>query len=331
MANLKPHIAVIGAGKLGSRHLQGLTSMNREIDITVIEPDSGAMEVAKNRYNEMPVNPLVRSVRYFKSLDENEFDIDVCIVATNADVRRNVVETLLNRVEVNYLILEKVAFQSVQDFEYMIQFLHGKKTKAWVNCPRRMVPVFRDLREKTVIHHKERVKISVAGSLWGLASNTIHMLDLLAFITGRKKMTVDVSGLDNEVYMSKRPGFIELGGRLTAQTEGGDILEVVDDREATLPLLMHIETDEEIVDINQTENSCGITFRRARKEPIEMPFHIPVQSALTGKQTDQILEKGTSDLTSLEESFLFHKPMLDAFNAHLSSIRKRKISVCPIT
>ena len=174
MINPIPHIAVIGAGKIGSRHLQGLTSIKRQIDLTVVEQDSSAMELAKSRYDEMPVNPLVRSVRYVKSLDENELDIDVCIVATNADVRRDVIEALLNRVEVDYFILEKVVFQSVRDFEFVIRLLERKNTKAWVNCPRRMVPVFRDLREKAISRSHGPIMMRVTGSLWGLASNTIR-------------------------------------------------------------------------------------------------------------------------------------------------------------
>ena len=171
----------------------------------------------------------------------------------------------------------------------------------------------------------------VTGSLWGLASNTIHMLDLLAFVTGRKNITVDASGLDKEIYISKRPGYIELGGRLTAQTEAGDVLELVDNREAAFPLLMHIETDEEIFDINQTDSLCKLTPRHGPNEPSEWHFNIPAQSALTGLQVEQILEEGVSSLTSLEESFLLHRPMLDAFNEHLSSLGNRKITVCPIT
>lgn len=315
---------------LGSRHLQGLTRTNQEVDITVIEPNSAAMEVTKKRYNEMPANPLVRSISFLKALDDIDLDIDISIIATNADVRRNVVVSLLSRVNVRYLILEKVVFQSIHDFEFINQFLRERNVKAWVNCPRRIVPIFRELRQKTI--HKEDTAISVTGSKWGLASNTIHMLDLLAFITGRKKISIDASGLDKKIYESKRPGFIELGGRLVAHTEGGDVLDILDDREANLPLLIHIETDEQIIEINQTENSCRIFHRNvAQKETIDMPFHIPAQSELTSKLAEQILEKGISDLTSLEESYLVHKPMLDAFNAHISSVLGKQITVCPIT
>ena len=34
------HIVIIGAGQLGSRHLQGLSRVDRAIRISVIDPDS---------------------------------------------------------------------------------------------------------------------------------------------------------------------------------------------------------------------------------------------------------------------------------------------------
>lgn len=329
MAKSKSHIAIIGAGQLGSRHLQGLVKINQELDITVIEPNSDALDVAKKRYNEMPLNPRVHSISYFESINDIDFDIDASIIATNANIRRNVIESLLNRVSVKYLILEKVAFQSNQDFEFVIQLLGKKNVKAWVNCPRRMVPFFHELREKII--HKEKITISVKGSNWGLASNTIHMLDLLAFLTGQKEITINAADLVRKIYQSKRQGFIELRGRLIARTVRGDILDILDDREAEIPLLMCVETDEQKIEIHSLEGLCRISQKNSEKQSAEQSFHMPLQSELTPKLTEQILETGTSDLTSLEESFLLHKPMLNAFNTHLSSVHGRPFIVCPIT
>ena len=91
MSGSSKKIAIIGAGQLGSRHLQGLTKINQAIDITVIEPNPDALNLAKNRYEEMPVNPLVRSVSYVSSLKSISQDLDLAIIATNANVRRKVI------------------------------------------------------------------------------------------------------------------------------------------------------------------------------------------------------------------------------------------------
>lgn len=329
MINSKYQITVIGAGSFGSRHLQGLTKINRDLSITVIDPNPNALDLAKQRYKEMPHNSHVRSIDYLESINNIDFDIDVAIIATTADIRRNVIENLLSRLIVKFLILEKVAFQSVQDFSDVFQLIKSRNSKAWVNCPRRMVPLFQDIRDRATQY--ENITMHVTGSNWGLASNTIHMLDLFAFITGRSNLTIDPSKLDKKIYESKRTEFIEFGGRLIAQTEAGDSLELLDDRAANLPLLMSIETGGEKFEIHQSENLCKVFPRINNGESKEMPFHFPMQSELTSIQIEQILKSGTSSLTSIEESFILHKSMLKAFNEHLSNIESSQITICPIT
>ena len=49
MTVLRPHIAIIGAGQIGSRHLQGLTKIKQSINITVIDPNPAALKMAKKR------------------------------------------------------------------------------------------------------------------------------------------------------------------------------------------------------------------------------------------------------------------------------------------
>ena len=329
MSGSRKKIAIIGAGQLGSRHLQGLAKINQAIDITVIEPNPDALDLAKKRYVDIPVNPLVRSVSYKSSLKGLSQDLDLAIIATNADVRRIVIENLLGKTQVKYLILEKVVFQSVCDFEAIIQFLKVKRVKAWVNCVRRIVPFFRNLREKTIT--ADKVQIIAKGSKWGMASNAIHLLDLFAFLTGQTEICIDGTCLDHNIYESQRNGFLEFGGLLLAKTVRGDILELTDERDkGGLSSKLIIKFGGQNIEVNQ---SAGF-FRRYLQHPEDAkkkPYHMPLQSEITAKLAEQILDFGNSDLTTLDESYLLHRPMLDAFNAHLSSILKEPVTVCPIT
>ena len=62
----KPYfrLLIIGAGQLGSRHLQGLSKINNDIEIAVVDPNRDALELAHNRYEEMPSNSHIHSVDY---------------------------------------------------------------------------------------------------------------------------------------------------------------------------------------------------------------------------------------------------------------------------
>ena len=328
MGNTPKRIAIIGAGQLGSRHLQGLTKIKQDIHITVIDPNPSALEIARQRFVEMPENPLIQSVAYLDSLVEFVQPVELAIIATNSDVRRNVIEELVSNSRVKYLILEKVVFQSVADFEAVMPLLKENSIKAWVNCGRRMFPFFRELKKRTV--NAPQISLTVEGSHWGLGCNTIHMLDLLAFLTEQTKFEFDTSSLDLQVYEDKRKGFIELGGELRANSQRGDILTLVDRRNHEKPFKMLIQFDGVEIEMDQMGGRICEYSSGRREKSVSKAFQ-PLQSELTNIQAEEILRTGDSQLTKLEESYLLHKPILDAFNHHLSGINNKQISICPIT
>ena len=328
MGNTPKRIAIIGAGQLGSRHLQGLTKIKQDIHITVIDPNLSALEIARQRFVEMPENPLIQSVAYLDSLVEFVQPVELAIIATNSDVRRNVIEELVSNSRVKYLILEKVVFQSVADFEAVMPLLKENSIKAWVNCSRRMFPFFRELKKRTV--NAPQISLTVEGSHWGLGCNTIHMLDLLAFLTEQTKFEFDTSSLDLQVYEDKRKGFIELGGELRANSQRGDILTLVDRRNHEKPFKMLIQFDGVEIEMDQMGGRICEYSSGRREKSVSKAFQ-PLQSELTNIQAEEILRTGDSQLTKLEESYLLHKPILDAFNHHLSGINNKQISICPIT
>ena len=330
VANSISNVVLIGAGQLGSRHLQGLTRINCKIRLTVIDPSPDALAIAKERYNEMLSNPLIKLVSYQKSNDRFKDDVDLAIIATNADVRREVIETLIYHTRVRFLILEKVAFQSVTDFKEVSALLAEKSIKAWVNCTRRMVFFFQELKKRTILSSK--VILVMEGSNWGLASNAIHMLDLLAFLTDQTMFQIDASNLKPQVYESKRKGFIELGGELRGESQRGDCLTLIDRRDAKMPLQMWICFSGVVIKIDQAKG-LALEYPENRREQVkEQSFHFPQQSELTSIQAQEILQTGNSQLTTIEESYLLHKPMLEAFNRHVHGIQNEQVQgVCPIT
>jgi len=317
----------MGSGELGSRHLQGLSKIDKDVKITVVDPSSDSLELSQKRYKQMPSNSNIHSVRFYKTLPRIGDKVDLAIISTNADVRRKVIESLLDKVQVNYLILEKVVFQSIEDFDEIMQKLSARKIKAWVNCPRRLYPFFRKIRGETLLSNS--IKISVKGGRWGLASNAIHMLDLLIFLSGQTKIDLDITKLDNEIYKSKRDGFIELGGKLKAVTIRGDILELIDSKKQRLPLKLTIEFNGKRLGIDQEQGKISVYINDILKS--EEPSHIPLQSEITAYVVGEILENGNSNLTSLKESYLLHCSMINAFNQHLSTRLNKLVTICPIT
>lgn len=322
-------IAIVGAGQLGSRHLQGLAKIHQAAHIWVIDPNRGVLEIAQQRFLELPENLSIKSVSYLDSLQGVADHIDLAIISTNADVRREVIETLLYGRHVKYMIIEKVAFQSTWDFKAVMGLLEERRVRAWVNCPRRMYPFFKRLKART--RNASRVSLRVEGCDWGLASNAIHMLDLLAFLTDQLTYEIVWENLDNQIYESKRKGFIELGGELWIDSKRGDTLQLIDRRDCEEPLRLSIVFDGVVVELNQKAGMSCEYLDGQRGKAKSSDFKMPLQSELTSIQVDKVLKYGNSELSPLEESYLLHKPLLQVFNRHVSAILNQDTEACPIT
>ena len=103
-------ILIVGAGQIGSRHLQGLAKLEIDTRIYVVDPDENALSIAKARYDEAQMHSNKQALFFYKSLNLVKDTIDVAIIATNAKVRKKIIQTVVACVKVRYFILEKIAF-----------------------------------------------------------------------------------------------------------------------------------------------------------------------------------------------------------------------------
>lgn len=127
-------VLLVGAGGIGSRHLQALAKSEIPLQIQVVARSEKSLTLAKERCLEAN-NTAEKRVEYYTNLNQIASRVGVAIVATNSDVRKDVIESLLNKTEISYLILEKVLFQKLKDYEIVEHILEQKHVKAWVNCP----------------------------------------------------------------------------------------------------------------------------------------------------------------------------------------------------
>src|SRR5690554_3304897 len=97
---------IIGAGQLGSRHLQGMLKYDNQLQsIYIIDPSKDALNISKERAYEIEHN---HQLIFQQDWNDLPATFDVVIIATNSNVREKVITQLLNNYEVKHLILEKV-------------------------------------------------------------------------------------------------------------------------------------------------------------------------------------------------------------------------------
>jgi predicted dehydrogenase len=333
------NIVLVGAGKLGSRHLQALAKLNILASIYVIDLNSEALEVAKGRYQEIPDNPNIKEIHFLNSIKAiGSLYIDVAIIATTSEFRRQVIEELIEFSEVRHLILEKILFQKLEDYQFVEELLLKKGIKTWVNFPRRKWSVYQELKESL----KDSIisEICVTGQNWSLATSSLHFIDLVAFLTGNKKYSILNLDFNNELYPayssvtgSRESKYLEFYGSMKGKFNDSTYFNFTCLKKSNSPFLINIVTDKNIIQIYEEMGIIYISGIGVEKkwDIVSKSFTLPYQSELTNKIVEELIFDGETILTEYKEAAELHLPLLNSFLQFIGSVKNEKIVSCPIT
>lgn len=321
--------AVIGAGQIGSRHLQALAKLDVDCKISVIDPSDASLETAEQRYRQLPVNPRVESIHFCNSIEQLPLQLDYVVLATSANVRLSVMQALLARCRVSALVLEKVLYTRIGDYAEATALLQSKSVKTWVNCTRRTYPSYIELRQ---LFAGERIRhFEVSGGEWGLGCNAIHFIDLLAFLSGDDHLSaVDVHGLDAGFIDSKRSSFLEFTGTCSGRMAKGAEFSLKALRGSTMKRLIEVRSDQSTAIIDEQAGSL-LLWRETTGVWENRVFHSPFTSDAMTSIAASVLETGKTDLPAHDESCGLHLPFLQALLRHTGRDPLDVNSECAIT
>lgn len=307
-------IVIIGAGQLGSRHLQSLNLINQELEITVVDPSLSSLETARSRF-EATIKDTKHQISYQQDINLGG-TIDVIIVASTAQSRRAIVERIFNgKTPVNHLVLEKLLFTQEQDYYDIADLLAKQQTKTWVNCTMRMMPYYQNLGK---LFDQQAVQYRVSGSQYGLVTNAIHYLDHLAYITGTSNFELDTRYLDQQIIESKRAGYYEVTGTLIAQFANGSTASLHCDKAGMAPTQIEIFSNEHRIISREWEQRAWQTSLADDWKWQEVEAGIPFQSSLTAELVNSLLEKDQCALTDYQTSMHIHLQLLNPLKAFLA-------------
>ena len=88
------NILLVGAGQLGSRYLQGLSTVKLDLFITVVDPSDLSLNKAKKRWLEVGGDLSQHTIRWCKVLPLDLLLIDLAIIATSARGRADLVKKI---------------------------------------------------------------------------------------------------------------------------------------------------------------------------------------------------------------------------------------------
>lgn len=314
-------ILIAGAGRIGSRYLQGLVKCRMPLRIYVQNIHEKSLGRAEQCWNEVLGMETHHNVSLHTTFESLPRQLDIAIVATTSDIRPKTVGEIANHTAVRFWVLEKVLAQSESGLDEIMSRI-GNSSNAWVNTPRRMIPWHKQIKLQLGLGCP--ITLKVEGGLWGITSNAIHFLDLIAWWTGETLQYVDTNHLNPHWFKGKRQGNWEVSGTLESWFSGGSHV---------------LLTSRENRDLASLEVSDGFLLwlikeaegLARRSDGIEISGRMHNQSEMSASLVESILESGCCDLTTLEESVALHRIFISSMLECWKRVGNYTATFVPIT
>ena len=249
-------VLLVGAGRMGLRHLDALAPLADEI--VVVDPRPAARTEASARAGSLA------KVTVAETLADVELDgIAAAVLAETSAGRPERVHAVAERVP--ELFVEKPLGQSRQSVRELVAAVEAAGARAVCHFRLRLLPLAEELRAAGGAVH-----IEVFGGAYGFACNGIHWIDL----------AVDATGLDGEllwgeldprpIASGRGPEFRDYGGR-AAFAFGESRLLMTSDPASSAPMLGAVTTDSEALFVDLQR----LYVRRYMRDPAsEKPVHL---------------------------------------------------------
>jgi hypothetical protein len=317
------NILIVGAGQLGSRYLQGLTKCSVTLSIYVYDVLQSSIDTSASRWLEAGGDKTQHTLKLFTDFDQIPRDIDLAIVSTNALVRPAVMAQVAATCQIKNWVLEKVLAQS-EEKARRLESITGSYSKAWVNTPFRVMEWYGKIKSEMIIKGNFNCEIK-GGSTFGLASNAIHYIDLLVWLSGEKVVAVKTDNLETEWFESKRVGFWDIFGSIEIIFSRGSKATIQSTGPDRIPVTVQIKSAAEEWMIHTTE---GIAIRN---NDFIIKGRDEYQSEMTAPLVESILLSGNCGLPVLAESVEMHIPFLNSLLDHWNKHMHEQLKELPIT
>ncbi|WP_295723536.1 Gfo/Idh/MocA family oxidoreductase [uncultured Methanobrevibacter sp.] len=313
------NIAIIGVGALGKRHLESMVNLQEKYDIYAVEINE---EIIQRLSNEFP------KVNFITTVEKLPEELEIAVIATNSNIRRQLFEQLINHSIVKNIIFEKVLFQKEEDYHFVNEKLTEHHINAWVNCARREWNSYTILEEE--LKTCNEMYISAIGGQWGIGCNGIHILDLIEYLSGNEIESIDISNLENKIIESKRKGFYEFFGSITGKCGKCKQYNLTCINNSNLPFRIEITTEKSRYLIDEGNNSLLISNNETNWQWKQKEFKQVFQSQMTERVITSIIKDGTCNLPDYESSMKLHLkyiiPLIEFFKSN-----GMEGNLCPIT
>lgn len=323
-------LLLVGCGNLGVRHLQAIACLPGVQEIEIIDSSTQALERAKQLLKEVVVNPSI-CFRWLSSLNEATEKGDLCILATQAGNRFQLLQQISTQLAYRSFLIEKIVAQSVKEYKDMLSLTKLYNLSIWVNCKTRAYPIHK--RIKKFLNPQSPIIFTSVGGNHGLANNGVHVADIFMFHDGSDAIRGTGVYIDPILHSSKRGSEIfDLSGTLQGVTSKGSQFSISFAKD-------HVLSDQTII-VSKDYRCIVDHMQRWAVEsspetnwlwkPIPFEGNLMV-SEMTKAFASDILNYGHCDLPTLEDCFPAHSFILETLQPHFNKLMGKDLNYCPVT
>jgi len=324
-------VLIVGCGQLGSRHLQAVAALSQVREIEVVDPRPEALALGRERLEDVPDRQPATRYRWCSSLEEATREGDLCILATQAQGRCQLLQDIAGQLGYRQFLLEKIVGQSIEELDQLLEFVQAREIAAWVNLKSRAYPIHQRIAQRLDV--ADPILFHAMGGNHGLANNGVHTADLFAFYDGATRIELVGSSIDPILHPSKRGSQVfDLSGTLQGVTDKGShfVLSYARDHAQSEQIAITTRRYRWMVDHLQRWAVESHPETGGRWEPVPFEGNLAV-SEMTKAFAADILRSGRCALPTLEESLVAHRFILGALQPAFSRLLEREVDLCPVT
>jgi predicted dehydrogenase len=317
------NVLIIGAGRMGIRHVNGCISSNIVKAIEIIDISESSLNNAKSSIipNETKITYSLLSDFYIKHFD-------IVIIAATASNRLSMCELAI-RCNPKRVLIEKPIGQSYDEVVSLSNFIDKSDITFYVNLNMRLYPFISKLKHDLydLPQFNGEKTISFNGGSLGIGANGIHYLDILFYLFNADGYKINYCEIDKELLQSGRgESFKDFGGRAVIDFTFNNIIvgksTLLLSAESTVFGGWEIISKHARVRINELENTRVNIYRKPDSQmpmnryaadylpPETIKIETPELQELT-KEWIIGISKGLDLLPTLKDSLVSHKLMFE--------------------
>ena len=312
-------VLIIGVGNLGIRNIQGLLNLESVV-IHALDSDINSIENAKEFIRlESKINHIDIKVFFYNNLSKIDFKIDLIIISTTANGRAQLISEVLLNVPAKYMLIEKVVAQTVEELYQINSNLQKSNIRAWINLPRRIMSSWQQLKDDINTNHP--IRLEVSGGKWGMASNSIHMLNLAEWLSDSKvqKLTSCFTSSD-KAYATKRNNYLDVTGEIFCKLLDKSSIHIKSDS-TTDPVIIKLLNNDNTFIVNEYKGYYS------KNDLKEQRFKLDLQSEIIEPLVISIMSNSNCLLPTFDEVFPSHVMLIEELSKHPKFINMPKLPI----